>query len=82
MVENQLEENTDPCASKTLPQRYALAVLYHSTTGENWFSSYLWLSPYHECEWEGVVCNDESIMTSLLLGEYRGTPCFVSCFEI
>ena len=36
---------------KNLVQRYVLALLYFSTSGNNWDSSFNWLSEYSECEW-------------------------------
>jgi hypothetical protein len=34
-----------------LNQRYALAVLYYSTSGASWWSKYRWLSNSSECTW-------------------------------
>jgi hypothetical protein len=36
--------------------RYALAVLYYSLKGANWFSNGRWLSDRNVCEWMGVQC--------------------------
>ena len=47
---------------QTLIQRYALASLYFSTTGDEWTTSSLWLTNSDECLWfttesEGDVCD-------------------------
>ena len=69
-----------------LIQRYVLAVFYHSTNGDNWKVCSTsekkrcsgtngvepWLTEYHECTWFGVRCNDDNLVTKLLLG----TLCF------
>jgi hypothetical protein len=45
-----------------LIQRYALAVLYYSTSGESWLNNENWLTPEHECEWYSTafdpVCDE------------------------
>jgi hypothetical protein len=59
----------DPCESEAFRQRYALAVLYHSTRGDEWTDSTGWLSEAHECSWYGVTCDEESMtVTSIDLG--------------
>jgi hypothetical protein len=47
----------DPCVDpNSIQQRYALATLFHSTSGESWFNSTGWLSMESECSWYGVSC--------------------------
>jgi hypothetical protein len=59
-------------------QRYALAVLYYSTSGELWTNSTGWLSSSNECAWysswqetdllyNGPICQDESRFSILNL---------------
>jgi hypothetical protein len=36
---------------RSLIQRYALATLYYSTGGDQWFTNYKWLTDSNECEW-------------------------------
>ena len=68
-----------------LIQRYVLAVFYHSTNGDDWTACSTgekekcsgnagvpWLTGYHVCTWFGVTCNDDKLVTKLLLG----TLCF------
>jgi hypothetical protein len=60
-------------------QRYALAVFYYSTfmvpheflqqpTG--WSSSEKWLTNQNECTWEGIVCNSNGNVASILLPDH------------
>merc|ERR1712151_763514 len=45
---------------ENLVQRYVLALLYFSTSGNNWDSSFNWLSEYSECEWwDGITCTED-----------------------
>eukprot|EP00588_Corethron_pennatum_P032054 CAMPEP_0194347528 /NCGR_PEP_ID=MMETSP0171-20130528/106036_1 /TAXON_ID=218684 /ORGANISM="Corethron pennatum, Strain L29A3" /LENGTH=711 /DNA_ID=CAMNT_0039114787 /DNA_START=372 /DNA_END=2508 /DNA_ORIENTATION=- len=48
-------------------QRYISALFYFATDGENWILNSGWLSLAHECEWEGIVCTDEKIITRINL---------------
>ena len=41
-------------------QRYALAVLYYSTLGDQWTTAYSWLTSASECSWFAVTCNDKN----------------------
>ena len=72
---------TDPF----LVQRYVSALLYYSTSGDDWTKcssktksqcpsddsdvSHRWLSKEHECEWFGLACNDEGIIFAVDLHE-------------
>lgn len=58
-------------------QRFALAVLYFATNGDNWTESLNFLTESNECEWQqvnatnalGVVsCDDSNLVTSLNMG--------------
>jgi hypothetical protein len=66
-------QSTDAFFSEEkLIQRWALAVLYYSTAGENWDNSDNWLTNFDECEWYTAddiepVCNAEGRMHSLHL---------------
>ena len=61
-------------------QRYALAVVYFATTGNDWNYQYKFLSPANECDWTGVdeagasagvsSCNQEGFVTGLALGKH------------
>ena len=57
--------------SNHLLQRYALAVLYFSTSELGWKREMHWLSPLHECEWkaEGGVraCDSNQYITDVSL---------------
>ena len=55
-----------------IQQRFALAVMYLSTRGENWSHKMSFLDGKHECEWGdsglGVVCDDDKRVTELNSG--------------
>eukprot|EP00588_Corethron_pennatum_P035638 CAMPEP_0194345604 /NCGR_PEP_ID=MMETSP0171-20130528/104952_1 /TAXON_ID=218684 /ORGANISM="Corethron pennatum, Strain L29A3" /LENGTH=647 /DNA_ID=CAMNT_0039112615 /DNA_START=551 /DNA_END=2494 /DNA_ORIENTATION=- len=46
-------------------QRYISALFYFSTKGDNWEESISWLSSRHECEWKGIKCDKNLIITSI-----------------
>jgi hypothetical protein len=53
-------------------QRFALATLYHATSGENWFSNAGWLSNENECDWRSQlsvaeICTTEGRYTKISL---------------
>jgi hypothetical protein len=56
--------------TSSLPQGYAMVVLYLGTGGDTglWYNSSLWLSDESICDWYGVVCNGTNI-TTLNLGK-------------
>jgi hypothetical protein len=39
------------------PQRYALAVIYYSSKGDQWEINTNWMTMKNECTWYGVRCN-------------------------
>ena len=43
--------NLATMSNRTKVQRYALATLYYSTGGDQWFTNYKWLTDSNECEW-------------------------------
>ena len=51
--------------SPRLQQRYALLVLYFANGGERWPIDPL----LHECDWTVVACNNQSVVTKLLMGD-------------
>jgi len=54
---------------KAFVQRYALAVLYYATQGEEyWKEDTNWMSSKSECQWYGVECNFLGTVISLDLG--------------
>ncbi|KAL3937443.1 MAG: hypothetical protein SGBAC_007454 [Bacillariaceae sp.] len=58
--------------SQKLIQRWALAVLYYSTNGEEWKTQDKWLTNHDECEWYTAdpytpVCNENGLLYSLHL---------------
>jgi len=61
-----------------LIQRYALAVLYFATNGDEWKNQLKWLSGDHECQWTGDGgvrnCNEAGQVTDLsLTNNLKGT---------
>jgi len=76
------------CASPPrMVQRYISALFYFSTNGENWNAaefedgSVNWLSPEHECEWEGLKCTEDQVIdkTQLDSSNLSGTIPFEIC---
>jgi hypothetical protein len=62
--------------------RWALAVLYFATRGEEWKESFNFLTASHECEWNyddsfGTTCNDDKQVIEINLGASISF-CFVS----
>mmetsp|Transcript_32016 Transcript_32016/g.73654 ORF Transcript_32016/g.73654 Transcript_32016/m.73654 type:complete len:654 (-) Transcript_32016:329-2290(-) len=62
-------------------QRYISALFYYSTEGETWEESVDWVSPKHECDWNGIECNDDLIITRINRDDntLRGTLAFELC---
>lgn len=65
-------------------QRFVLAVIFYSTTGESWNNNDLWVSDIDECDWYSAetvneVCNSEheideiDLKTNELVGEFPWT---------
>ena len=57
-----------------LIQRFVLATFYYSTRGDNWDSSFLWLTSANECLWHTTsssasVCDHNNRLTELDLRE-------------
>ncbi|EEC45416.1 predicted protein, partial [Phaeodactylum tricornutum CCAP 1055/1] len=63
------EDPLDPdlCTYPTLEQRYGLSTLYFATNGGIWTNNSGWLGPTPECEWLGVICNDNVVATNVTL---------------
>ena len=64
--------DTDPllpnvCSYPTIFQRYGLATIYFSTSGDSWTDNTGWLGDSPECDWFGVVCTDGINLIELLL---------------
>lgn len=45
-------------------ERFALADLYFSTSGDYWTGSNQWLSEAHHCFWDFVACNEQDSVVS------------------
>jgi hypothetical protein len=46
-------------------QRFALAVIFHTTNGASWKNSTNWLSPSYHCNWHGVKCCEDTFGTAV-----------------
>lgn len=57
----------DPCTYPTVEQRYAAVALSRSTNGQDWTNPTGWLTAANECEWFGVRCNGNDLVTGLFL---------------
>ncbi|KAI2508880.1 Leucine Rich Repeat [Fragilaria crotonensis] len=56
-------------SSQQFAQRYALAVLYYATQGDDkWEIKTDWMSGKHECSWYGVVCGDTPLDRHTVVG--------------
>jgi len=62
-------------------QRYISALFYYSTEGETWKESGDWVSPNHECDWNGIECNENRIIHQISRDDntLRGTIPFEIC---
>jgi len=59
--------NPDPCGEDPYDiQRYVAAVFYYSTGGDDWENSGNYLSSEDECNWDGISCNDDNLITSII----------------
>lgn len=62
LVQDSVNRNGTQYEDSRLIQRYALAALYYSTSGDTWRNNAKWLSSEHECEWFTSatipVCNE------------------------
>ncbi|KAL7490391.1 hypothetical protein ACHAWT_000019, partial [Skeletonema menzelii] len=61
--------SSEPSMDPKQSQLYALKAFYFATNGDSWDINSGWLdSSQSECDWFGVTCDDENIVTSLDLG--------------
>jgi len=61
------DTSTDVCKYATIEQRYAMSTLYYSTKGDDWKNNTGWLGEGNECTWSSATCNDQNLLTILLL---------------
>ena len=89
-LSNEDRSMIDPTESNLFPlliERYALFIFYYRTTLRfkspwiprsygGYYYTNNWISRYHVCDWEGVLCHDSSnsTVTELHLGECRIKP--------
>ena len=71
-------------ADSNVVQRYVMAVFYYSTLGDSWFScannnntpcprgadTYRWLTGANECNWFGIDCDKNGVVTGMVFGEF------------
>ena len=50
---------------QTILQRYLMVLLFYSTDGTNWNDDLDFLSEDHICEWRGVTCSPNAVITAL-----------------
>jgi len=67
-----------------LLQRYILAILYFSTNNTTraattWINAHEWMSLQHECNWFGIGCEEEALIT-LAAGAAVGQSSFTQQF--
>lgn len=51
----------DGCDERAIRERYALAVFYYSTDGENWSNNSDWLTNEDHCNWYQLQCSDDKL---------------------
>jgi hypothetical protein len=54
--------------SERIVQRYVLCALYYATNGDEWIETFL-DGTLHECDWNGVYCQDDIIVNVVELPE-------------
>mmetsp|Transcript_16007 Transcript_16007/g.33841 ORF Transcript_16007/g.33841 Transcript_16007/m.33841 type:complete len:596 (+) Transcript_16007:147-1934(+) len=65
---------TTATSAYRVAQRFATAVLYYATDGDNWETNQLWLEPgVHECNFIGVTC-EEIAVPAVTLEEALESP--------
>ena len=52
---------------QTLIQRYILALLYFNNNGIKWITKKNWMTSESECQWDGVQCDENQMITTLKL---------------
>jgi hypothetical protein len=57
-------DDINQCAPN-LDQRYALAVFYFATNGDDWENKMDWLSPALECNWFSIACGNTDRVTEI-----------------
>jgi hypothetical protein len=71
--EDAWEVDIDSVPSQVFVTRYALALLFFSTSGRSWINGCNFLTPTSVCEWtngdRGVTCNEDELVVALLLGK-------------
>jgi hypothetical protein len=63
----------DPLQFSQLLARNSLAILYEATGGSDWITNTNWKSAAATCEWYGVGCDDDGVITSLILSKLNRT---------
>eukprot|EP00978_Attheya_sp_CCMP212_P047188 scaffold421253_cov59-Attheya_sp.AAC.2 len=63
------DEVGTPCDLPNLDQRYGAAVFYYALDGDGWISNTRWLSTDPVCDWFGINCNSNGLLTEIDLEE-------------
>jgi hypothetical protein len=70
MVDNETQSSSSSSMSTEILERYTMALLYFSTDGPNWVSSYDFLSNESTCDWgEPIRCSEEKTAVEIGLGK-------------
>lgn len=63
-------EGCDNLDEAMIIQRFALAVFYYSTGGDEWYNNDRWLSSADECSWYGIDCyHDDKVLAYFNLSD-------------
>ena len=63
----ELDANTSCPSDDNLIQRFIIALIYFTTSGDTWFVNDNYLSEAHECSWFGVICNEDNVIVEIQL---------------
>jgi hypothetical protein len=61
----------DTLTDREIIERYSLVQFYGSTEGDLWTIDNEWLSNFHVCDWYGVGCSKDKLVSDLILGKWR-----------
>jgi hypothetical protein len=70
MMVGNANQSSSPSTLMMILERYIMALLYFSTDGSNWVSSYDFLGNDSICEWGGTIrCNEERAAVGISMGK-------------
>ena len=59
----------DSLSDLEIIERYALVTFYYAMAGELWSNTNNeWLTEFHSCDWYGIRCSQDNVVTDIILG--------------